>query len=200
MTLTLRSAPARAELHPATQQNPDLAPPRCGYSPRESAGHPAEGPPDGIGEPHANFSAFPPERTPCCHSPARPAQTRLDFRVHSRRQPDIASSLLIPRLLQDTVQRLRVQFIAWMTRDRNQPRLGRVFILPMTPALPGKVPTILLQLAQKITDFRCPLSPRSPHRHPIQLHRRHAHAHRHALPVFAAGADPFIERQIVAHH
>src|SRR5437879_6100670 len=41
---------------------------------------------------------------------------------------------------------------------------------------------------------------RSTHGHAIELRSRHADTYRHSLPVFAAGADTFIELQIVSNH
>jgi hypothetical protein len=44
------------------------------------------------------------------------------------------------------------------------------------------------------------LPPRSTHSHPIQLDGGHAYAYGDGLAVFAAGADAFIQLQIVPHH
>src|SRR5262245_63473094 len=38
------------------------------------------------------------------------------------------------------------------------------------------------------------------HREPVDAHRRLTHAHGHALPFLAAGADAIVELQVVAHH
>jgi hypothetical protein len=40
----------------------------------------------------------------------------------------------------------------------------------------------------------------STHRQAIQLGGRHTNTNRHGLPVFAAGANAFVELQIVADH
>ncbi len=44
------------------------------------------------------------------------------------------------------------------------------------------------------------LPSRPTHRHPVQLDGRNSHAHRHALPILAAGPDPLVQLQVVAHH
>lgn len=44
------------------------------------------------------------------------------------------------------------------------------------------------------------LHPRTPYRQSIHLQGRLSHAHRHALPVLAAGADAGVEFEVVAHH
>src|ERR1035437_2452394 len=41
---------------------------------------------------------------------------------------------------------------------------------------------------------------RAAHRHLIQLDRRHSHADGHALPIFSAGSDAFVQLEVVAHH
>ena len=43
-------------------------------------------------------------------------------------------------------------------------------------------------------------SARAAHREPVDAQRGLAHAHRHALPFLAAGADAVVELEIVAHH
>ena len=67
------------------------------------------------------------------------------------------------------------------------------------PARPGTTGIRRVPGALDLRAGDC-LPSRAAHRHPVQLHRRHAHAHRHALAVFAAGADAFVELQVVAHH
>src|ERR1035441_8314627 len=69
-------------------------------------------------------------------------------------------------------------------------RKGRRWRPPAVPAsrYPGRVPT---------GDWR---SSRASNGHFVDLDGGDSHTHRHALPVLAAGADAFVQPQVVAHH
>src|SRR5271168_1129225 len=54
---------------------------------------------------------------------------------------------------------------------------------------------IMPELAWQSVADSTDLVPSPTHRHPVQLYSRHSDSDRDALPVFAASADAFVERQ-----
>jgi hypothetical protein len=70
------------------------------------------------------------------------------------------------------------------------------------PMFPQVLPVLaIIPLVAHFVYTKCiALTPGATDRHAIKLDRRHAHPYRHALSVLAAGADAFVESEIVADH